>query len=114
MSFGANLKQFRTEKGLSQEELAQKIGVHANHLSRYERDVASPSIEVVEKISLALDVSIDRLVFGKESDIEGAVTDKELISLFKKVQLLNDKQKDTVKDFLSAFVLKMELKDKLA
>lgn len=41
------------------------------------------------------------------------IKDLELASLFKKAQLLSDKQKETVKDFLSAFVLKQELTKKL-
>lgn len=113
MGFGANLKQFRADKGISQEGLAKMIKVHPNHLSRYEREQAAPSIEVVQRISEALDVSIDQLVFGKQQNIEAAVSDRELISLFKKAQLLPDRQKDTIKDFLSAFVLKADLSEKL-
>jgi len=114
MNFASNLKAFRTEKKISQEELAGKIGVHPNHLSRYERGLASPSIEVVQKISEALDVSIDQLVLGKEQNIESALTDRELVSLFKNIQLLSDRQKEMVKEFLSSYILKNDLKQKLA
>lgn len=112
--FGDNLKHIRTEKNISQQELADSIGSHATHVSRYERNLTVPSIDVVKKIAEALGISIDLLVFGKEQSIDNMVNDKELISLFKKVQTLPDKQKDTVKDFLSAFVLKVDLKEKLA
>ena len=114
MDFSSNLKAFRTEKKISQDELAKKINVHPNHLSRYERGLASPSIEVVQKISEVLEVSIDQLVFGKEQNIEASVSDRELISLFKKIQFLSDKQKEMVKEFLSSFVIKTNLKQQLA
>ena len=114
MSFGSNLKQLRSEKGVSQEELSKKIGVHSNHLSRYERDLASPSIEVAKKLAEALDASLDQLVFGGEQSVETSISDQELISLFKGIQNLSDKQKDTVKEFLSAFVLKNNLKQQLS
>ncbi len=113
MSFAANLKQYRTEKNISQEELAGKIGVHPNHLSRYERGLASPSIDVVQKISEVLDISIDQLVYGKEQNIDSAINDREMVLLFKKVQYLSAKQKEMIKEFLSSFVLKTELKEKL-
>jgi transcriptional regulator with XRE-family HTH domain len=113
MSFGKNLKDARVAKNISQEDLAKKIGVHANHISRYERDLSNPSIEVVQKIAATLDISIDELVYGKENNAELAVSDRELISLFKSVQLLTSRQKETVKDLLSAFVLKADLKGKL-
>lgn len=114
MEFGANLKSFRSEKGISQEELAKSVGIHPNHLSRYERGQASPSIDVVQKIAVKLDVSLDQLVFGNENNLEGVVSDRELISLFQKVQVLSDKQKETVKDFLSAFVFKTSVQKQLA
>ena len=113
MSFGSNIKRVRTEKGISQEELGRRISVHPNQLSKYEREQAAPSIDVVQRMAEALDVSIDALVFGAQQNMDAVVSDRELVSLFKKVQLLSDRQKDTVKDFLSAFVLKQDLKEKL-
>lgn len=114
MNFASNLKASRTEKNISQEELAKQIGVHPNHLSRYERGLASPSIEVVQKIAEVLGISIDRLVFGKENNVEASVSDRELIDLFRKTQLLSDKQKEMVKEFLGSFVLKTNLQQQLA
>jgi transcriptional regulator with XRE-family HTH domain len=113
MNFGTNIKRVRTEKGISQEELGRRISVHPNQLSKYERDQAAPSIEVVQRMAEALEVSIDTLVFGAEQKLDASISDRELISLFNRVQLLSDRQKDTVKDFLSAFVLKQDLKEKL-
>ncbi|TCP27968.1 helix-turn-helix protein [Tenacibaculum skagerrakense] len=113
MSFGKRIKEVRTSKKISQEELSTKVGIHANHLSRYERDVTLPSIEIASKIAKALEVSIDLLVFGKQ-DIEDNLQDNELINLFKTVQSFDDDNKKTVKDLISAFILKQELKQKLA
>ena len=113
MSFGTNIKRVRTEKGISQEELGRRISVHPNQLSKYERDQAAPSIDVVQRMAEALEVSIDTLVFGAEQKLDASISDRELISLFNRLQLLSDRQKDTVKDFLSAFVLKQDLKEKL-
>ncbi len=48
-SFGNNLKQIRTEKNISQGELAKLVKMQATHISRYERDVTAPSIEVLKK-----------------------------------------------------------------
>ena len=58
----------------------------------------------------ALDVSIDFLIFG---DAKPELSDRDLVSLFSKIELLSDRQKETVKDFLSAFVLKADLTQKL-
>jgi transcriptional regulator with XRE-family HTH domain len=36
ISFGSNLKRIRAEKNLSQGDLAELIGIHSTHISRYE------------------------------------------------------------------------------
>jgi len=87
--------------------------VHPNHLSRYERDVAQPSIEVVQRIAEAFEVSIDSLVYGKENNLDQLIDERELAGLFRRTQLLNNRQKETVKDLLSAFILKEDLKERL-
>ena len=39
---GKNIKKLREKLGLSQEELAQKIGMHSNTIARWERDEVDP------------------------------------------------------------------------
>lgn len=113
-SFGENLKRIRTDKNISQGELAKLVNMHATHISRYERSVTTPSVEVLKKISEALDVTIDELVYGnQDTKAKDSISDNELVSLFKKVQGLNNKQKDTVKDFLNAFVFQKETLQRL-
>lgn len=112
--FGENLKRLRGEKNISQEEMAKKIKVHANHLSRYERGLSAPSIEVVEKIAKLLDVSIDELVFGSVSERMGKnIADRELLTMFQKIQTLEPQQLFAVKDFVSAYLLKADLQKNL-
>lgn len=112
--FAENLKRIRAIRGISQEELSKKIDIHAVQFSRYERAQSVPSIEVVQKIADALEVTIDELVYGNQNNkAEQNIKDRELLSLFSKIQLLDQRQKETVKDFLSAYVLKADLKEKL-
>jgi hypothetical protein len=60
-----------------------------------------------------LEVSIDRLVHG-ENKAQNTQEDADLLNLFNMAQNLTKKQKETVKDLLSAFVLKADLAHKLA
>lgn len=111
--FGAILKGLRSKKGFSQEVFASKIGVHVTNLSKYERNLSVPSLEVAKRMAQVLEVSIDRLVHG-ENKAQNTLEDADLLNLFNKAQNLSKKQKETVKDFLSAFVLKADLAHKLA
>ncbi len=109
-NFGSNLKQFRSENGLSQEAFAAKIGVHVTNLSKYERSKSIPSLEIAEKMATALDISIDELVYGRQNEkARTHIADNELLNLFNKTQSLDDDQKKTVVDLLSAFLLKADL-----
>lgn len=113
--FGDNLKKIRVEKNVSQQELADLIRTHSTHISRYERNLAAPSIDVVKKIAEALDVSTDTLIYGTQDEkVKNSLKDNELLTMFAKVQSLSNKQQDTVKDFLSAFVLKTDLQKNLS
>ena len=50
MTFGQRLKRLRYHLGLSQKEMAEKLGVHLMTISRYERDAMKPSLRFLEKI----------------------------------------------------------------
>lgn len=115
MSFGDNLKKIRAEKDISQGELAKMIDVHATHISRYERNLTSPTIDVAKKIADALEVSTDALIYGTDEQIvNNKLSDTELLLLFNKVQQLDDENITSVKAMLKAFVFQKDLQKQLA
>ncbi len=61
---GQNIKKVREKVGKTQEEVAQDAGIHVSYLSRIERGVVNPSIEIVENIAKSLRIkSSDILPF---------------------------------------------------
>ena len=62
MSLGARIKFVRTQKGLTQEDLAEKIQVSRMHIANIERGEKAPSIEVLIALANALEVSADELL----------------------------------------------------
>jgi transcriptional regulator with XRE-family HTH domain len=54
--FGQNIRKARTKAGLTQEQLAERAGLHANFYARVERGEENPSYETIEKIVKALKV----------------------------------------------------------
>ena len=60
--FPAALRELRQEKGLSQEELADKAGLHRTYISQIERGLKSPSLRSLDQIADALGVSLSTLV----------------------------------------------------
>jgi len=62
MNIGNNIKELRKAKGYKQKDLAEKIQIATNSLSRYETGEREPSIETLEKIADALEVPVSKLI----------------------------------------------------
>lgn len=62
MDFGKKLKQLRTQAGLTQLQLAERIGVTKSVISFYELQERSPSPDVLIKLSRIFHVSTDYLL----------------------------------------------------
>lgn len=64
---GLRIKELRKNKGLSQEELAEKADTSPNYLSRMERGTENPTLEMLIKLSRSLGVEMWELFdFGHE------------------------------------------------
>lgn len=61
-TFGERLKELRTFKNLTQDELAKKFYLNKSSISRYEKDQQIPEMPTLEKLALFFDVSIDYLL----------------------------------------------------
>lgn len=58
---GQRIRNYRTAKGLSQEKLAELSGCHHTYVGQIERGEKNATIESIEKISAALNVSLSTL-----------------------------------------------------
>jgi transcriptional regulator with XRE-family HTH domain len=61
-----NLRRLRAERGLSQETLAVDARVAAPYLSGIERGVANPTIDVLDRLALALGVEVTLLLAASD------------------------------------------------
>lgn len=67
MEFSNRLYQLRKQKGMSQEELASRLNVSRQTVSKWEVGDSTPDMEKLVAISDLFEVSLDQLVMGKES-----------------------------------------------
>ena len=80
MNLGENIKKYRKQKGLTQKELASKVGVAASTITKYEKGDLEPSLDTIKKIANVLDVPMayiigDNLELGFQAHIKGYADD---------------------------------------
>lgn len=64
MSTGKYIKAARVKAGMTQAELAKKLGVTPQNISQYEREAKNPKYETLQKIADALNCSVFSLKYG--------------------------------------------------
>ncbi|MGE3806193.1 MAG: helix-turn-helix domain-containing protein [Gemmataceae bacterium] len=69
--FGAVLRRRREEAGLSQEELAEKAGLHRNYVGLLERGQRMPTILAVQQLAEALGTTLTGFLAEVESEKSG-------------------------------------------
>lgn len=68
-SFGSIISTLRKQKGMTQLDLAQKMGVTDKAVSKWERDLSFPDVATLPKLALELDTSVDGLLEAKTSSL---------------------------------------------
>jgi transcriptional regulator with XRE-family HTH domain len=57
-ALGARIKELRKQAGISQEELADRAGMHWTYLSDLERGRQTPTLDMVNRLARGLDVTL--------------------------------------------------------
>ena len=66
--FSSNVRKYRISLGLSQEQFAEKCGLHRTYISSIERFQRNVSLENIQKISTALGVEVYQLFLEENTN----------------------------------------------
>ena len=69
-TIGSRITQKRKELGFTQEELAEKVGVSAQAVSKWENDISCPDITLLPALAKVLEISIDELLTGQNDEVK--------------------------------------------
>lgn len=108
MSFGKRLVELRRKRGLTQQQLCELVGVHVTQLRNYESDRSQPTLEVIRKLALALDITADELVFDP-SERMPLITDKELIRQWEHIEELPEEDRKALKAVVEGLLLRRQI-----
>ena len=95
-SFGLYIKQCRKAKKMTQQQLADAIGVQSKTISYIERGEKYPTQENIFKIAMVLDMSLDEYLYGYRSEVE--------IFSIKEINIMLDLLPSNKKSFLLAIL----------
>lgn len=101
VGFPEELAKLRRERGLTQKALAERSGVQVAMLSNYESGLSEPTLGVIRKLSIALSVSADALVFGGEDRV---ASDESLRLAFEATSILDAEEREAVRIMLEGFL----------
>ncbi len=102
MSFPIRFIQLRREHKLTQQQMADTVGMHITQVKRYESGQAQPSVEILKKIATAFHVTTDWLVFEEnERDLPNSLQLK-----FEAVTQMSDEDQRTVQSLIDGMILK--------
>lgn len=66
VDFPERLAQHRHDQGLTQTALAERVGIHVSQIRRYEQGSAQPTLDVIRRLTLALNTNADQLIFNND------------------------------------------------
>ncbi len=109
--FPFKLKELRKSKGWSQGQLAQKIDADLQRISKYERGVIWPTMELMVKIAKVFEVSIDFLIRDDQNTAVTKIKNQKLLHQLEAINNLPKEDQETVVSFLDAFIKRRKFEE---
>jgi transcriptional regulator with XRE-family HTH domain len=104
LNFPQHVAALRRERGLTQQALAEMVGMHISQIRRYESGQSQPTLDAIRNLAKALSVSADMLLF--EKDERGP--DEELKLQFEAVSRLDPEEKKIIRSVIESILLRHE------
>ena len=76
-TIGQNIAYYRKQAGYTQEELAEKMNVTAQAVSKWENDLSYPDLECVGRLARVLDTMVESIVTGEAAEARVRLSDEQ-------------------------------------
>jgi transcriptional regulator with XRE-family HTH domain len=110
MSLGQQILKLRKTKGWNQDTLGEKLGIHANHVSRLEHDRMKPSKRTLVRLAEVFEVDLDDLVASTQ---QVNIKDQQLLKAFQLAQELEGEDRLIVVRLIQALAAKKRMEQAL-
>ncbi len=106
MSFPSRFIQLRKKHGLSQQAMADAIGIHVTQIKRYEAGTSQPSLEIIKKIAVTFSITTDWIIFDEQ---ERDPSDGLKLQ-FEAINQMSEEDQQAIKAILEGMILKHQAK----
>lgn len=118
MSLGRMILRYRKEKGWTQAELGERLGVHQSHVQRWESERFRPRDSSLAKIAEVLGTTVDEL-YRRDGDAEAMastldIDDPELMDMIIDIPKLGEEELSALKVVLRNFLSQIRVREALA
>lgn len=103
-TLGQRLARFRKEKGFTQVELAQRMGITQALITDYERDKLRPYAEMVVRFALALGTSTDEVLGVRKTKPAGAFANRRFLRRLEALAHLPKRDQEALLRTIDAFL----------
>ncbi len=113
MTVGEKIKQLRKDKGLQQKSVATDVGLDQSNYNKVENGKREPSVEVLQKLSVILGVTVDELLNpdDKKQPTPVTVEDKTVSEKIRLVEQLEEEDKNVIYKMLDTMLTKKKFQD---
>lgn len=95
--FAENLKKIRKDKGYTQEELAKKLNVVRQTVSKWEKGLSLPDVDILSKIANVLETDVNILLDGQITSTDQSEIVKQLAKINEQLTIKNRRYKKIMK-----------------
>lgn len=117
MALGKTIEQLRRQRGLTRQQLAEKVDVHHSMVSRWEKGVAQPRAKTLDRLAEFFDLTVEQLLAGDYVGVTSTLReaqDPELIQMFGQIHKLTGTEQQALKTVLGAMLARAQMAEVVA
>jgi transcriptional regulator with XRE-family HTH domain len=102
---GNRIQELRKQSGLSQTDLAGKIGLSKSQMIRYENKGVQPPADILNKLADVLNTTVDYLINGNSNEkAQATLKNTELLQRFREVEALPEREQTVLLEIIGAYI----------
>lgn len=114
MDIAEQIKKIRKEKGLSQQDVADRLSMNRVQYNRIETGKSDPTMNILQRIANVLDINVVEFFEAKNNDTEVHIVNEPLLQKLRLLEELDEIQKNSICNMIDTAIANKRLKQALS